>query len=87
LPYIAWICPGSWYIGVIAVQTTGKRNKPLWVWRKLAAASASPARFEEAVAVWGYRVSSSVLEHFALLINSTCAQVSNQIFTMKRLKK
>ena len=56
LPYIAWLCPGSWYVGVIAVQTTGKRNKPLWVWKKLATVSSSPARFEDAVAVWGYRV-------------------------------
>jgi hypothetical protein len=56
LPYIAWLCPGSWYIGVIAVQTTGKRNKPLWVWKKLPTVSSSPARFEDAVAVWGYRV-------------------------------
>jgi hypothetical protein len=61
LPYIAWVCPGSWYIGVIAVQTTGKRNKPLWVWRKLAAAAPSPVRFEDAVAVWGYRVRRSLL--------------------------
>jgi hypothetical protein len=40
----------------MAVQTTGKRNKPLWVWKKLDTVSSSPARFEDAVAVWGYRV-------------------------------
>ena len=56
LPYIAWLCPGSWYVGIIAVQTSGKRNKPLWVWRKMGTTVPSPVRFEDAVAVWGYRV-------------------------------
>jgi hypothetical protein len=68
LPYIAWVCPGSWYVGVIAVQTSGKRNKPLWVWRKMGITVPSPVRFEDAVAVWGYRVRSMARRNVAALL-------------------
>ena len=93
LPYIAWLCPGSWYVGVIAVQTTGKRNKPLWVWKKLATVSSSPARFEDAVAVWGYRVRRLCPAKFPAIALPPRGplicflQVANQIFAMKRLRK
>jgi hypothetical protein len=79
LPYIAWACPGSWYIGVIAVQTTGKRNKPLWVWKKMAAGPPSPVRFEDAVAVWGYRVSHATAQAEAARILTWFAGVEPSV--------
>ena len=50
------------------MQTTGKRNKPLWIWKKMAAGAPSPVRFEDAVSVWGYRVSHEPAQAAAALL-------------------